>query len=174
MTRTQSKAWSAGLTPSEKLGRPPGRPLRCMNFWGRETIRHSQHRRRACWACCLRRLCLTAGRPVSSAGMPELFSALTRFAWTANWTTFVALLLQLTSWCHSNQEKATILDARLHESHDTFWYNYDDDSTIRGLGFVVKRSFLQRFHIYFYRGVLPGRAALLSLRGPLKQKKKLY
>ena len=67
---------------------------------------------------------------------------------------------------HSNQEKATILDARLHESHDTFWYNYDDDSTIRGLGFVVKRSFLQRFDTYFYCGVLPGRAALLSLRGP--------
>ena len=69
-----------GRTPSERQGRPLGRPRCCMNLWVRESFRHSHHRRRACWVCSLRCLCRIAGRPVSSVGTPGSFSASTRFA----------------------------------------------------------------------------------------------
>ena len=69
---------------------------------------------------------------------------------------------------HSNAEKPTVLHNRLRHTHVLFWCNAVDDSNVGGIGFVMKRSFLSMFDTCLFdpHGIVPARAALLSLRGP--------
>jgi len=67
---------------------------------------------------------------------------------------------------HANDEKWAIFDLEVHTSHVTYWSNAADGATLGGVGFVVRRAFLEQFASYSFVDIVPARAALLSLRGP--------